>query len=91
MFLFISDFRVRRLGSLWLFDNPGSLFETTPKIEIFEPKQIAPIFYSLKIISKSVMPGNTGDTKQTVRIPSSYTCFIAAIRRSMLDASPYRS
>ena len=26
-----------------------------------------------------MIPGNTGDTKQTVRIPASYTCFIAAI------------
>ena len=32
------------------------------------------------------MPGNTGDTKQTVRIPALYTCFIAAIRCSMLEA-----
>ena len=43
-------------------------------------------FTRSKIASKSVILGNTGDTKQTVRIPASYTCFIAEIRRSMLEA-----
>ena len=52
-------------------------------IEIFEPEQIALILYPLKDCFKI---RDTGDTKQTVRIPASYTCFIAAIRCSMLEA-----
>ena len=59
------------------------LFETASKIEIFEPEQITLILYPLKDCFKI---RDTGDTKQTVRIPASYTCFIAAIRCSMLEA-----
>ena len=45
------------------------LFEATPKIEIFKPEQIALILYPLKDCFKVRDTGNTGDTKQTVRIP----------------------
>lgn len=63
--------------------NHNCLFETASKIEVFEPEQIALILYPLKDCFKI---RDTGDTKQTVRIPASYTCFIAAIRCSMLEA-----
>ena len=48
-------------------------------------------FTRSKIASKSVMPGNTGDTKHTVLIPASYTCFIASILRSMETAASMSS
>ena len=47
-------------------------------------------FTRSKIASKSVIPGNTGDTKQTVRIPASYTCFIAAVSYTHLILSAFK-
>src|SRR5699024_1724391 len=38
------------------------------------------------IFSISVIPGNIGAIKHTVRIPESYTCFIAVSLCSILDA-----
>ena len=44
------------------------LLEAAPKIEVFEPEQIALILYPLK---DGFKVRDTGDTKQTVRIPAS--------------------
>ena len=73
------------LGSVQLWQlQPGVIACAAPvsytHLDVYKRQS----FTRSKSASKSVIPGNTGDTKQTVRIPASYTCFIAEIRLSLI-------
>ena len=58
------------------------LFEAAPKIEVFKPEQIALILYPLK---DGFKVRDTGEYRG-YETDCTDTCFIAAIRRSMLEA-----
>ena len=71
--VFVIDFIIKRHKVRTFFCDiiHNRLLKTASQVQVFQQNRSHWSFTRSKIASKSVMPGKTGATKQTVRMPAS--------------------